>query len=112
MPRLGLSLGLSAKTIVNLPATPLYNFIYKVSNVSGNPNLNNLRFYDTGSVSNGFPVYWDETNTYDLRYISMTWFISNRITSATGYAKFSGDTPIGNYSGVNSFLGNMSLVSI
>jgi hypothetical protein len=43
-------------------------YLYIATGTSLSPNINNLKFYDTGRVDPtfGLPIYYDETNTYTI----------------------------------------------
>jgi hypothetical protein len=43
-------------------------YLYIATGTSLSPNINNLKFYNTGTVDPtfGLPIYYDETNTYTI----------------------------------------------
>lgn len=83
-------------------------YIYKATG-STSPNLNNLRFYDSGLTLNGQPIYYDETNTYQLNYGGFPWIIK-RIdnTVLSTFIKFSAGV-VGDYSGSGGWTGTVTI---
>lgn len=43
-------------------------YLYKATGAGLTPNINNLRFYNSGLTQGGEPVYYDETDTYRLHF--------------------------------------------
>lgn len=56
-------------------------YLYKATGAGLSPNINNLRFYDSGFESQGLPVYYDETDTYRM-------YLSSLISTLTAPPSF------------------------
>jgi hypothetical protein len=84
-------------------------YIYIASGIGLSPNINDLKFYDTGLTYNGRIRHQDETNTYWLVFVSNTWIIALLGNTGGGiFAKFGG-TPVGSYSGFNGYSGTVTI---
>jgi hypothetical protein len=92
----------------------VYAFIATNTGIGTSPNINNLRFYDTGLTQNGQIIYYDETKVYWLTYVTGFWIIAPiGTTGASGlFVKFSGINPVGSYSGVTGYLGTATISAI
>jgi hypothetical protein len=67
--------------MVNLPRI-YYNknkykagFSYKITGNGLIPDINDLRFYDIGLINNQKPIYYDETDAYQLVYNGFSWTV-------------------------------------
>lgn len=92
-------------------------YLYVATGMGLSPNINGLRFYDSGTTYYTNKVFYDETNTYAM-WISPVgyWFIglisANRDTPGNCFAKSvnnSGEPPTGNYIGSNGFSGTVTI---
>ena len=109
--------------MVNLPRI-YYNkikyvssFLYKATGSSLSPNINNLRFYDSGLVREGRPIYYDETNTYKLSFpnaFPFYWVLELISGSPGGYVQlFQPSAPVaGTYVGAFGWSGTVTISSI
>jgi hypothetical protein len=87
-------------------------YLYIATGTGLTPNINGFRFYDSGLTQFGEPIYYDETNTYQLRFGGTNWLIS-RIQSFDGYwARISRTSPLGEYSVVEGFVGTVTISAI
>jgi hypothetical protein len=89
-------------------------YVYKATGTDLTPNINGLRFYDSGLTENGLPIYYDETNTYKIRRTGINWVI-NTIEPSSGLWIKGGLFVLGIYSpigGTSPFLGNPSISAI
>lgn len=92
----------------------VYAFIATNTGIGTSPNINNLKFYDTGLTQNGQIIYYDETKVYWLTYFSGFWIIAPiGTTGASGlFVKFSGIDTVGSYSGVSGYIGTATISAI
>ena len=99
--------------IVKRDALPQIAYLYLATGEGLSPNVNNLRFYDTGLTQNGQPIYYDETNVYWLITAGGVWAIST-IGSVTipAFIKFSGASPVGVYTGSGGYSGSVTISQI
>jgi hypothetical protein len=112
----GINLYIPKKAIVSQART----YLYKATGVGLSPDINNLRFYDSGLTNSGQPVYYDETDTYKLYYSGFPWLISLIAGGSSNFAKFSGVgppdfstiRPEGNYNGASGWSGTVTISAI
>lgn len=116
--------------MVNLPkvyyskalpsSTSSIAYLYIAFGVGLSPNINGLKFYDSGLIYYTNKIFYDETNTYAM-WISPVgyWFIRtipfNPIGPGVAFAKAtvsSGDPPTGNYTGGNGYTGVVTISTI
>lgn len=90
----------------------VYAFIATGTGLS--PNINNLRFYDTGLTQSGQPIYYDETKVYWLTYISSVWIIAliGTVGASGLFVKFSSINPVGSYTGSGGYSGTVTIAAI
>jgi hypothetical protein len=88
-------------------------YAYKATGTGLSPNINNLRFYDTGLIRDGQPIYYDETKVYWLAYVSNAWIIAliGTLGGSGLFVKFGG-TPVGSYSGTTGYSGTVTISAI
>lgn len=95
-------------------------YLYKATGTGLTPNINGLRFYDSGLTLYTNKVFYDETNTYAM-WISPVgyWFIKtipfNPVIPGPAFAKAivnSDDPPTGNYTGGSGYIGTVTISSI
>jgi hypothetical protein len=88
-------------------------YAYKATGTGLSPNINNLRFYDTGLIRDGQPIYYDETKVYWLAYVSNAWIIAliGTLGGSGLFVKFGG-TPVGSYSGSTGYSGTVTISAI
>lgn len=95
-------------------------YLYVATGIGLTPNINGLRFYDTGETFYTNKVFYDETNTYMMWTSPIGyWFIKalplNPFTPGPAFAKAfsnSGEPPTGNYTGGNGYIGTVTISSI
>lgn len=90
----------------------VYAFIATGTGLS--PNINNLRFYDTGLTQNGQPIYYDETKVYWLMTVGGgIWAISiiGRDT-IPAFIKYFGTGIVGEYYGDGGYSGTVIISAI
>lgn len=89
---------------------PNSKYLYIATGTGLLPNINGLRFYDSGLTQSEQPIYYDETNTYQLRFAGTNWLIS-RIQIFDGYwARITRrKSPLGAYSVVEGFVGTVTI---
>ena len=90
----------------------VYAFVATGTGLS--PNINNLRFYNTGLTQNGQPIYYDETKVYWLTYISSAWIIAliGTVGASGLFVKFSSINPVGSYTGSTGYSGTVTIAAI
>ena len=81
------------------------------------PDINGLRFYDSGLVRGGRPIYYDETNTYKLSFpnsFPFYWVLELISGSPGGYVQnFQPSAPVaGTYAGAFGWSGTVTISSI
>lgn len=91
-------------------------YLYKATGTGLTPNINGLRFYDSGLIQNGQPIFYDETNTYKIFYSGSNRIIA-LITSTTPnnnlFAKAAiGPSPIGIYNLAVNWVGTPTISAI
>lgn len=99
--------------IVKRDALPQIAYLYLATGAGLSPNINGLRFYNTGLTQNGQPIYYDETNVYWLAYVSNAWIIAliGTLGGSGLFVKFGG-TPVGSYSGTTGYSGTVTISAI
>jgi hypothetical protein len=93
---------------------PNRKYLYRATGTGLSPNINNLRFYDSGLTEGGQPVYYDENNIYWLRYSAdaFAWTITLIGTSGESgvFIKFASDgNPNGSYFGFTGYSGTVTI---
>ena len=99
----------------DLPPQITYIYLATTTGMGSLPNMNGLRFYDTGLTQNGQSIYYDETNVYWLTYVAGFWIVApiGTVGESGLFVKFSGINPVGDYSGVaGGYIGSFTLSQI
>lgn len=90
----------------------VYAFVATGTGLS--PNINNLRFYNSGLTQSGQPIYYDETKVYWLTYVSSAWIIAliGTVGQSGLFVKFSSINPVGSYTGSGAYSGTVTIAAI
>jgi hypothetical protein len=95
---------------------PTVTYVYKTTGTGLTPNINNLRFYNTGTTQNGQPVYYDETGVYRIFFGGFPWVIQliNIIGPAGAFSKFPPHVsgPAGVYNSTGAWTGTVTIAAI
>jgi len=91
-------------------------YVYKATGISAVPNIDNLRFYDSGlknAVGIPRPIYYDETNTYKVYYSGANWVITLIAEIDKGYVAPIGiGNLIGTYTSYGGWSGTVTISAI
>jgi hypothetical protein len=83
-------------------------YLYIANGAGLSPNINGLRFYDSGLIQLGVPIYYDETNTYKLRSLAGLWGLS-RIDNTIGeFVRFNSSI-LGDYTASSGWSGALTI---
>jgi hypothetical protein len=86
-------------------------YLYKATGTSLTPNINGLRFYDSGLIQLDRPIYYDETNTYKLRWAAGFWALSRIDNTIGDFVRFN-ISILGNYTAASGWSGTVTISEI
>jgi len=83
-------------------------YLYIANGAGLSPNINGLRFYDSGLIQLGIPIYYDETNTYKLRSLAGLWGLSRIDNTIGDFVRFNSSI-LGDYTAANGWSGTLTI---
>jgi hypothetical protein len=83
-------------------------YLYITNGAGLSPNINGLRFYDSGLIQLDRPIYYDETNTYKLRWVAGFWALSRIDNTIGDFVRFN-ISILGDYTAASGWSGTLTI---
>ena len=83
-------------------------YLYIANGAGLSPNINGLRFYDSGLIQLDRPIYYDETNTYKLRWVAGFWALSRIDNTIGDFVRFN-ISILGDYTAASGWSGTLTI---